>query len=103
MPKLIVLYPPPANAEAFEAMYREEHAPLVRAQMPEVRRFVYGRVTSPSAGAAAFHWIAELYFETMDVLRAATSSAGGQRAAGHALEMSTGGMPTMIVVEDSRD
>ena len=40
--------------------------------------------------------------ETMDALRAATSSADGPRAAGHALQMSTG-LPTMRVVEDARD
>ncbi len=101
MPKLVVLYPPPVNVEAFETMYREEHAPLVRAQMPEIRRFVSARLASPSEGPPAFHGTAELYFETMDVLRAATSSAGGQRAAGHALQMSTGGVPTMLVVEDA--
>ena len=29
MPKLIVLYPPPADAAAFERLYRLEHAPMV--------------------------------------------------------------------------
>jgi hypothetical protein len=33
--------------------------------------------------------------------RAPTSSAGGQRAAGRALQMSTGGMPTVLVVEEA--
>lgn len=98
MPKLVVLYPLPTDPAAFEKSYREEHAPLVRAQMPGLQKFEDARVMH--AGAGPFHWIAELHFSTLAALQEAAQSAGGQRAAGHALQISTGGAPTMLVVDD---
>lgn len=98
MPKLVVLYPPPTDSSAFESIYREEHIPLVHAQMPGLRRLEAARVVNARTGP--FHWVAELHFETMAALQDAMQSAGGQRTAGHALQISTGGAPTILVVDD---
>jgi uncharacterized protein (TIGR02118 family) len=100
MPKLVVLYPPPTDVAAFERAYAEEHAPLVHAQLPSVRRLDAARVVPASRGETKFHWVAELHFDSMAALSEATSSAGGQRLAGHARQISTGGAPLMLVVED---
>ena len=98
MPKLVVLYPQPADAAEFDKAYVEEHQPLVRAQLPGLRRFEAARVV----GDAPYYWMAELTFDTLDALKAATSSDGGVRLAGHARQISTGGAPLMFVVEDSK-
>jgi uncharacterized protein (TIGR02118 family) len=99
MPRLVVLYPPPTDAVAFEKLYLEEHVPLVHAQMPSVTRLELGRVVS--GARAPYHWMAQLHFDSMEALRTTTASDGAQRAAGHAQQISTGGPPTTLVVEDA--
>ncbi len=98
MPKLVVLYPSPVDPTAFERVYREEHIPLVHAQMAGMHKLEAARVVN--RGAGSYHWIAELHYETMAALQDAIQSAGGQRTAGHALQISTGGAPTILVVDD---
>jgi uncharacterized protein (TIGR02118 family) len=40
MPKLIVLYPPPADVTAFERRYHSEHAPMVVQKVPGLKKFL---------------------------------------------------------------
>ena len=40
MPKLIVLYPPPTDAEVFERRYRLEHGPMVMEKVPGMTKFL---------------------------------------------------------------
>ena len=40
MPKLIVLYPRPADPAIFERRYRVEHAPMVLEKIPGLKKFV---------------------------------------------------------------
>ncbi|HEX5830292.1 MAG TPA: EthD family reductase [Gemmatimonadaceae bacterium] len=101
MTKLLVLYPPPADADTFERRYREEHAPMVREKMAGLRRFSAGRVMGAPGGAAPpFARVAQLEFDSRDALDAALSSPDGRSVVGHALEISTGGPITALVVED---
>lgn len=101
MPKLIVLYPPPTDSEVFERRYHEEHAPMVHAKIPHLKRFVAARVLGTPGGAVSpVHRVAELYFENADFLQRALASPGGQEAVAHALEISTGGTPTVLIAED---
>lgn len=100
MPKLVVMYPLPTDVAAFEKAYVEEHAPLVHAQLPSVRRLDAARVVPAPRGETEYHWVAELHFDSMAALNEATSSPGGQRLAGHARQISTGGAPLILVIED---
>jgi uncharacterized protein (TIGR02118 family) len=100
MTKLLVLYPPPADADTFERRYREEHAPLVHAKLAGLRRFSAGRVVGSPGGAAPFARVAQLEFDSRDALDAALNSPDGRSVVGHALEISTGGPITALVVED---
>jgi hypothetical protein len=52
MPKLIVLYPSPADAATFERRYRLEHAPMVMEKVPGLKKFVAAQVLGSPAGAA---------------------------------------------------
>ena len=96
MPKLVVLYPPPTDAAEFEKAYVEEHTPLVYAQLPGLKRLDAARVL----GEGPYFWMAELHFDSIEALKAASSSDGGVRLAGHARQISTGGSPVMFVVGD---
>jgi uncharacterized protein (TIGR02118 family) len=100
MPKLIVLYPPPADVAVFEHRYRTEHAPMVLEKIPGLKKFVASRVLGAPAGTAPYQRVAELYFDSLDVLQAAMASAGGQEAVAHAMEISTGGAPVVLIAED---
>ena len=103
MPKLIVLYPPPLDAAAFERRYQQEHAPMVLENFAGLRKFVTARVLgtpNTATGAAPYHRVTELYFDSGDSLQAAMSSPGGQATVAHAIELSTGGPPLVLIAED---
>ena len=102
MPKLIVLYPPPADAATFERRYQSEHAPMVMEKIPGLKKFVAAQVLGTPAGPAPYQRVAELYFDSMDALQSAMASPGGQAAVAHAMEISTGGAPVVLIAEDDR-
>jgi uncharacterized protein (TIGR02118 family) len=102
MPKLIVLYPPPADAATFERRYVSEHAPMVLDGIPGLKKFVAARVVGSPAGPAPYQRVAELYFDSIESLQAGIASAGGQAAVAHAMEISTGGPPVVLIGEDDK-
>lgn len=102
MPKLIVLYPLPADAKLFERRYQSEHAPMVMEKVPGLKKFVSSRVLGAPAGTAPYQRVAELYFESLESLQAAMASAGGQATVAHAIEISTGGLPVVLIAEDDK-
>ena len=100
MTKLLVLYPPPKDPGEFERRYHKEHAPMVRDKMAGLRKFSAGRVVASPAGSPPFARVAELSFDTRQALDAALGSTDGQAVVAHALELSTGGPMTVLVVEE---
>jgi uncharacterized protein (TIGR02118 family) len=100
MPKLIVLYPVPVDVAEFERRYSLEHVPMVHAKIPGLKKFVAARVLGTPAGPAPYQRVAELYFDSHDSLQSAAASAGGQATVGHAVEISTGGPPLVMIAED---
>ena len=100
MPKLIVLYPPPADVATFERRYHAEHAPMVHARIPGLKKFVAAQVLGTPAGPAPYQRVAELYFDSTESMQAALASDGGQATVGHAMEISTGGPPLVLIAED---
>jgi uncharacterized protein (TIGR02118 family) len=100
MPKLIVLYPPPVDAATFERRYSVEHVPMVFERIPGLKKFVAARVLGTPTGAAPYQRVAELYFESSAAMQAAIDSAGGQATVAHAMEISTGGPPVVLIAED---
>jgi uncharacterized protein (TIGR02118 family) len=102
MPKLIVLYPPPADAEVFERRYRLEHGPMVLKNIPGMTKFLACRVLGTPSGDAPYQRVAELYFDSLESLQAAMASPGGQATVAHAIEISTGGPPVVLIAEDDK-
>jgi uncharacterized protein (TIGR02118 family) len=104
--KIIVLYPAPRDAGAFERAYTQDHAPMVTDQtFPGMTKFVATKVGgTPDGSPPPFYRIAELHFPSMDVLKTATGSALAQKAVAHAVSISSGGSPIFLVAEeDSRE
>lgn len=102
MPKLIVLYPPPANVATFERRYQSEHIPMVLQKVPGVKKFIAAQVLGTPVGAAPYQRVAELYFDSIESLQAAMASPGGQATVAHAMDISTGGPPVVLIAEDDK-
>lgn len=100
MPKVIVLYPTAKDEDEFERIYRDEHAPMVHANMPGLRKFVAARVLGSPAGPAPYGRVAELYFDSTESMRRALATPGAQATVAHAMQISTGGPITVLFAED---
>ena len=100
--KLVVLYPAPRDASAFERAYTQDHAPMVTPRnFKGITRFVATKIVgSPDGSPAPFHRIAELHFPSMETLQAAAASSSGQQAVAHAISISSGGPPVFLVAEE---
>ena len=99
--KLVVLYPPPTDAEAFDRAYAQEHAPMVNEKVPNVTRWTASKVLgTPTGDAPPYHLVAELYFPSVEALQEAFGTEGGQQTAEHASSISTGGPPVLLVCEE---
>jgi uncharacterized protein (TIGR02118 family) len=77
--KMVVLYPQPADPEAFERYYAETHLPLVAA-MPGLDRAETARGTASADGRGqpAYYRIAELYFADAAAMRSSFGSDEGK-------------------------
>jgi uncharacterized protein (TIGR02118 family) len=100
--KIVVLYPIPRDAAAFERAYTVDHAPMVTPQtFPGLTKFVATKIAStPDGSAAPYARVAELHFPSMAVLQSAAASPAAQKAVAHAISISSGGTPVFLVAEE---
>lgn len=98
--KLIVLYPQPTDVQEFDRVYQEEHLPLAVEKIKGFNRAVITRVLGSPEGKAPYHLMVELHFPSMEALRQTAASAGAQEAIAHAVQISTGGPPVVMVAEE---
>lgn len=101
--KIVVIYPAPKDVDAFERAYADEHTPMVTPQnFRGITKFVATRIVgTPDGSAPPFQRIAELYFPSLDALQAAAGSAEAQKVVAHAVSISSGGPPIVLVAEAS--
>lgn len=100
--KLIVIYPSPRDVNTFERAYTQDHAPMVTPQtFRGITKFVASRVIgTPDGSPAPFYRVAELHFPSLEALQAAAASPSAQKAVAHAVSISTGGKPIILVAEE---
>jgi uncharacterized protein (TIGR02118 family) len=100
--KIVVLYPAPRDVDTFERAYTQEHAPMVTPQtFKGLTKFVATKIAgTPDGSAPPFHRIAELYFPSLAALQEAAGSASAQQAVAHAVSISSGGKPVVLVAEE---
>jgi uncharacterized protein (TIGR02118 family) len=92
MVKAVVLYGPPADADAFERYYADTRTALATA-IPGLRRFEAAQgIATPDGSELPFQRIAELTFEDMDALQAGLGSEEGQAAVNDIPNFATGGV-----------
>src|SRR5947209_4819131 len=99
--KLVVIYPYPTDADSFEKAYVDDHVPLALEKIKGMTKFVATKVAgTPDGQKPPFYRIAELHFPSMEALKESASSAGAQETVAHAIAISTGGRPIMMVAEE---
>src|SRR5271169_920664 len=98
--KLVVMYPQPKDAVAFEKLYQEERVPMAVQKLAGKTKFVATKAVSSPQGTPAFYRIAEVHFPSNEALMACLMSPGGQETAAHAFAISSGGPPTILIAEE---
>lgn len=95
--RLIVLYPPPLDTEAFERDYFEGHMPLMhRLVGPEIVLTTH-RVRNAAGSRQDIYRVAEMEFASMDALRTYVASDRAREGQASSEKVSTGGQPTYLV------
>jgi uncharacterized protein (TIGR02118 family) len=75
--KVLVLYPPPPDPEAFRSYYEGTHLALA-AKLPGMRRFNYAFEPQTADGPAPYFCVFEAEFDDAAAYGAAMASAEGQ-------------------------
>lgn len=98
--KLVVIYPPPNDIQAFERVYNRDHVPMAAKKLVGKTRIVASRVVSSPQGKPSIYRIAEIHFPSMEALEACAASEGGQQTLANAVAISSGGAPIILVAEE---
>ncbi len=98
--KLIVAYPQPKDASAFEKIYQQEHVPMAIANLPGKTKMVATKILQSPQGKPQFYRIAEVHFPSMEALQQCAASAGGKETLAHAVKISSGGPPVIMIAEE---
>jgi uncharacterized protein (TIGR02118 family) len=88
--RLVVSYGRPEDPAAFDAYYRDTHAPLALAQ-PGLVRFPFGHPRSLDPSRDAPYLVAELDFDSEQAMGESMSSAEGRAAGQDIANFATGG------------
>lgn len=98
--KMIVAYPPPKDASAFDKVYQQEHVPMAIANLHGKTKIVATKVLLSPQGDPPVYCIAEVYFPSMEALQKCAESAGGKETLAHAAKISSGGPPVIMIAEE---
>ena len=103
--KIVVIYPTPRDVTTFERAYTQDHGPMVTPQnFKGLTRFVASKVVgTPDGSPPPFYRVAELHFPSMEALQAAAASPSAQKVVAHAVSISTGGKPIVLVAEEDTE
>lgn len=98
--KIVVIYPRPSDEAEFERLYTREHVPMIEDKLKGITRLVLTKVLSSPQGKVSAYRLAEVHFSTMEDLQKATESESGKEVIAHAIKISTGGAPIMLICTD---
>jgi len=88
--RLVVSYGTPDDPAAFDAYYRDTHAPLAL-QQPGLVRLTYGHAQSLDPSQLAPYLVAELDFDSEEAMGAAMASPEGRAAGKDMRNFASGG------------
>ena len=99
--KLIVAYPRPLDVDAFEKAYQEDHVPMAIANLEGKTKIVATKILQSPQGEPQFHRIVEVHFASMQALEACAGSPGGKETLAHAVRISSGGTPAIMIAYET--
>jgi uncharacterized protein (TIGR02118 family) len=88
--RLVVSYGQPTDPAAFDAYYRDTHAPLAL-QQPGLVRLTYGHAKSLDPSQPGPYLVAELDFDSEDAMKESMGSPEGRAAGKDIRNFATGG------------
>lgn len=98
--KLVVLYGKPEDPDAFDAHYRDVHAPLVD-KIPGLQHWDTAKfVGAADGGDVPFHMVVELHFANPADIDAAFGSDEGKAAAADYQQIAPEGSRMFVAVSD---
>jgi uncharacterized protein (TIGR02118 family) len=97
--KLLVLYPTPADPEQFDRRYVREHLPMGKASLIGATGLASYRILGSPGGKSPFAWVTEVSFPTLKALQECATLPAAQKTLANAVEISTGGAPHFMIVE----
>ena len=97
--KLLVLYPTPKDSEQFDKRYADEHLPMGKASLIGATGLASYRIVGSPAGKSPFARLTEVTFPSVKAVQECAALPGAQKTIAHAVEISTGGAPHFMVVE----
>jgi uncharacterized protein (TIGR02118 family) len=101
MARLIALYAKPDDAEAFDAHYRDTHAPII-SRYPNLRDLRLTKVSGVAGREAPFYLMAEMVFDTYEHLTEALESEAGAESARDLRNFAGAGV-TLFIALDAAD
>ena len=101
MPRLIALYHPPDDPDAFDAHYRDVHTPIVE-RYPNPRGLRLSKPAGVAGRPSPFHLMAEMTFDSAADLDEALASEAGAESARDLRNFADAGV-TMFVAPDEAD
>ena len=101
MPRLIVLYRPPEDPDAFDAHYRDVHTPIV-SRYPNLRDMRLTKLAGVAGRPAPYYLMAEMAFDSFADLDAALGSEAGAESA-RDLRNFAGAGAELFVASDEAD
>jgi uncharacterized protein (TIGR02118 family) len=97
--KLLVLYPTPTDLEQFDRRYEREHLPMGKAALVGATGLATHRVLGSPAGKSPFARLTEVTFPSLKAIQECAALPAAQKTLAHAVEISTGGAPHFMIVE----
>jgi uncharacterized protein (TIGR02118 family) len=95
---LLILYPIPKNAEAFDRAYRDEHLHYAGPRLVGATGVETKRVVGPAFAPPPYYLMSDVSFPSIEALKACATSNSGKEALAHAGSISSGGPPMVMVV-----
>ena len=77
--KLIVAYPQPKDASAFEKTYQQEHVPMAIANLHGKTKMVATKILQSPQGKPQFYRVAEVHFPSMGHSKSARRLPGARK------------------------
>lgn len=97
--KLVVLYPTPKDPEQFDRLYERQHLPMGKASLQGATGLASHRILGSPSGPSPFSRLTEVSFPTLKALQDCAALPGAQKTLANAVEISTGGVPHFMVLE----